>query len=395
MNSRTSDFLNASRWVAAFLVVIGHVFYISIAYHRDVVHPNLFLRGVNFGCGFGYMAVIVFFVISGFLVGGQVILNLRDKSFNIIDYFVNRFSRIYTVLVPALIVGFMLDWLGIKLFNASGIYTHPDPFYTNPFGNDITDHLSFKIFVGNLLQLQTITVTSLGSNGPLWSLANEWWYYVLFGFCMIAYRPGRLLTRAIAGGAIVTMITVLPLTISLWFIVWGIGVGVAVLDRYWAGWPFFVGAAIMVVCLVALRWITARQTDMGTAALFAEDVAVALSYSIALLCAKNLKGRRKFESRHRTLASFSYTLYLVHFPAIVFIAAFMNAVFGIGYLRQPNLTTIVYGGVLLAMVYGYAWIFAGFTEAHTNAVRSRLSRAIPALLYWTKSLGPQKGLQAD
>jgi peptidoglycan/LPS O-acetylase OafA/YrhL len=387
--------LNASRWFAAFLVVIGHVFYISIPYHRDVVHPNLFWRGVNFACGFGYMAVIVFFVISGFPVGGQAILNLRDKGFNIIDYFVNRFSRIYTVLVPALIVGFMLDWLGIKLFNASGIYTHPDAFYTNPFGTDITDHLSFKIFVGNLLQLQTITVTSLGSNGPLWSLANEWWYYVLFGFCMIAYRPGRLFTRAIAGGVIVTMITVLPLTISLWFIVWGIGVGVAVLDRYWAGWPFFVGATIMVVCLVALRWITARQTEMGTAALFAEDVAVALSYSIALLCAKNLKGRRRFESLHRTLASFSYTLYLLHFPAMVFMAAFMNAVFGIGYLRQPNLTTIVYGGALLTMVYGYAWIFAGFTEAHTNAVRSRLSRAIPALLYWTKSLGPQKRLQAD
>jgi hypothetical protein len=107
------------------------------------------------------------------------------------------------------------------------------------------------------------------------------------------------------------------------------------------------------------------------------------------------QGAAKVEALHRILASFSYTLYLVHFPAVVFIAAFMNAVFGIGYLRQPNLTTIVYGGALLTMVYGYAWIFAGFTEAHTNAVRSRLSRAIPALLYWTKSLGPQKGLQAD
>jgi peptidoglycan/LPS O-acetylase OafA/YrhL len=66
-------------------------------------------------------------VISGFLVGGRTILNLHDKGFGIIDYLVHRFSRIYTVLIPALIVGFILDRLGI----ASGIYNHPDQFYTN------------------------------------------------------------------------------------------------------------------------------------------------------------------------------------------------------------------------------------------------------------------------
>src|SRR5712671_7599591 len=85
------------------------------------------------------------------------------------------------------------------------------------------------------MQLQEIIVPSLGSNGPLWSFANEWWYYVLFGLCMIAYCPGRRLTRVVACGAIVAMLMVLPLSISLWFVAWGVGVGVAVLDRYWEG----------------------------------------------------------------------------------------------------------------------------------------------------------------
>jgi peptidoglycan/LPS O-acetylase OafA/YrhL len=389
MNSSTSDFLNASRWIAAFFVVFGHVWHISVDY-RAVAHPNLLLRGINFFSGFGYIAVIVFFVISGFLIGGRAIINFHERGFHAIDYFVHRFSRIYTVLIPALIVGFILDRLGIAYFDPSGIYKHPELFYTNTFGNNISKHLSFNTFVGNLLQLQQIVVPSLGSNGPLWSLANEWWYYVMFAFGMIAYRPGRLLTRIIAGGIIAVMLAALPLKISLWFIVWGIGAGIAVLDRYWAGWPFIVGAPIAVACFVAARCVMTPQADIDLATQFALDLVVALGFSIALLCAKNLRMGRKFGSLHRILASFSYTVYLVHFPAMVFISVFMKEVFGTAFLRPPGLAAVLYAGALLLVLYGYAWAFAAFTEAHTNAVRARLSQAIPSLRYWARSLAHGK-----
>jgi peptidoglycan/LPS O-acetylase OafA/YrhL len=381
MNSATSDFLNLSRWVAAFLVVFGHVYNISMDDYRNVVDPSLPLRAAHYFAGFGHMAVIVFFVISGFLIGGQTILNTTLKSFNMIDYLIHRFSRIYTVFIPALIVSFLIDRLGIQYFNGTGIYTHPDPsFYSNSFGTNMAKHLSFNVFVGNLMQLQTIIVSSLGSNGPLWSLANEWWYYVLFGFCMLAYRSGLMLTRVIAGGAIMATISVLPLNISLWLVVWGIGAGVALLDRCWAGRPFFAGAAVMVGCLIAARWIDSRGMNTGVATQLALDLTVALGYSAAVVCAKNLKDRRKLGSLHRALASFSYTLYLVHFPAIVFLAAFMKDVLDIGFERPPSVATMIYAGALLAMLYGYAWIFAACTEAHTSAVRSRLTLAVPALL---------------
>jgi peptidoglycan/LPS O-acetylase OafA/YrhL len=35
-------------------------------------------------------------------------------------------------------------------------------------------------FVGNLAFLQTIAVPIFGTNGPMWSLANEFWYYLIF-----------------------------------------------------------------------------------------------------------------------------------------------------------------------------------------------------------------------
>jgi peptidoglycan/LPS O-acetylase OafA/YrhL len=387
MNSGTSDFLNASRWVAALAVVFYHVYNISVGDPQHVVHLSLVWRIVHFFSGFGHVAVIVFFVISGFLVGGRTILTSRNKGFNVLDYFIHRFSRIYLVLVPALVVGYGVDWAGINFCDSSGIYVHPDQFYTNQFGNDITDHLSLSIFIGNLMQLQEIIVPSLGSNGPLWSLANEWWYYVLFGFGVLAYRSGRLLTRVIAGGAVAVILIVLPPTISLWFVVWGIGAGVAVLDRHWTTWPFFVGATAAVLCLIAVRWLAARHVDAGIAGEFILDLAAALGYSLALVCAKNLKGRVKFWPAHRRLASFSYTVYLVHFPAMVFIAALLKEAFNIGFLREPSVTTMIYLGTLLLLIYGYAWIFAAFTEAHTDSVRSRLSHMVSASRQQANLLG--------
>jgi len=302
MNTGTSDFLSASRWVAAFFVVIYHLYGISVLNQPS---PGLLFSGVHFFCGFGHIAVIVFFVISGFLVGGGAILRLEDNGFDVIDYFVHRAARIYTVLIPALIAGFVLDRGGIALFDQSGIYHHPDFFYSNEFGNNLSKHLSLLVFVGNLLSLQTITVSTFGSNGPLWSLANEWWYYVVFGFGLVAYRPGSMLTRVIAGGASLAVMLLLPRAISLCFIMWGIGAGVAVLDRYWSGWPFHFGTTIALACLIAVR-LAHRQLHSELID-FSLDLAVAVGFSVALLCAKNRKGPQKFWTTNRRLASFSYS----------------------------------------------------------------------------------------
>ena len=303
----------------------------------------------------------------------------RDSGFNLTDYFVHRFSRIYTALVPALIAGFVLDRLGISFFDQSGIYQHPDFFYSNEFGNNLSKHLTLLTFIGNLLSLQTITVSTFGSNGPLWSLANEWWYYVVFGFAMVAFRPGPMLTRVSAGGASLAVMLALPSEISLWFIVWGIGAGAAVLDRYWAGRSFYVGSMIALTCLIAVRFAYREiHTELVE---FMLDLTVALEYSAALLCAKNRTGQRKLWTVNRRLASFSYSVYLVHFPTMVLAAAVLKDVFGISFSRPPSAATLLYMAALLVIIYGYAWTFGSITEAHTDTVRSWLSGMISGLRY--------------
>ena len=47
--------------------------------------------------------VTVFFVLSGFLVGGKVLEQVRDGTFSSRDYAFDRISRIWIPLIPALI----------------------------------------------------------------------------------------------------------------------------------------------------------------------------------------------------------------------------------------------------------------------------------------------------
>ena len=89
-----STFLNISRWVAAFLVVIGHIRHLLFVDLKYVEHKTLFIKGMYFFTGFGHEAVIVFFVISGYLVGGITLERWRLNGADLASYFSARFSRI-------------------------------------------------------------------------------------------------------------------------------------------------------------------------------------------------------------------------------------------------------------------------------------------------------------
>ena len=76
------DFLSHLRWVAALVVVLSHI-------HQDVLLEKGFVpehNAIPTGLvakhlfrleGFGHAAVVVFFVLSGFLVGGKLIDLIR------------------------------------------------------------------------------------------------------------------------------------------------------------------------------------------------------------------------------------------------------------------------------------------------------------------------------
>src|SRR4051812_47944519 len=127
MNPFLSTTLNASRWISAFFVVLFHVRELALAGYSEIANPSLLHKAIYFLAGFGHEAVIVFFVISGFLIGGVNVERWKLRSSLGVDavkeYSIHRIARIYVVLVPALVLGFVLDSIGAAKFDQLGLYS--------------------------------------------------------------------------------------------------------------------------------------------------------------------------------------------------------------------------------------------------------------------------------
>jgi len=80
---------------------------------------------VYFLTGFGHQAVIVFFVLSGFLISSSVFKAGAEGKWSWVDYGINRAARLYVVLIPGLLFGLLWDYLGSHYFALSGLYSRP------------------------------------------------------------------------------------------------------------------------------------------------------------------------------------------------------------------------------------------------------------------------------
>jgi peptidoglycan/LPS O-acetylase OafA/YrhL len=184
-----SDFLNWSRWVAAWLVVAEHARSLVFVDYGQMESPGLLAKGFYFLTGFGHEAVMVFFVISGYLVGGKVWSLYQEAQFEWRRYLADRLSRLYAVLLVALLLGAALDWTGYLFFNKYGLYNQGYEGAIAVLGTAPIERMGFWDFLVNAFFLQTIAGPPFGSNGPLWSLAYEWWYYILFPLVLAALWP--------------------------------------------------------------------------------------------------------------------------------------------------------------------------------------------------------------
>jgi peptidoglycan/LPS O-acetylase OafA/YrhL len=166
MSPHTSHVLDAARAIAAGLVVLFH----AKIYAFGIVELPIWQKVIYAPANCGTAAVFWFFVISGYLIGGSVIAEIaKTGSFDFRRYMINRMTRLYIVLLPALALGAVLD--GARLA-AWGLHWNA--------GYETSASLSVVTLIGNIVYLQTLVVPTFGSNFPLWSLANEFWYYLLF-----------------------------------------------------------------------------------------------------------------------------------------------------------------------------------------------------------------------
>lgn len=373
--SAASAHLDMMRGLAALAVLAFHLRTLFFVDYQDVhpIHQTAITRALYWASSFGTQAVMVFFVLSGFLISASVLRAWSEQRWSWRVYLIDRTSRLYTVLIPALLLGLLWDRLGIALLPHHSIYYAKHAYMHVPFMDfSVVGSSRITVLLANALFLQTIIVSPFGSNSPLWSLSFEFWYYIVFalGFSAIISdtKHGRKLACAIA--APLLLLGVGPY-IAAWFLIWLIGAAINLVPPL----PALRGRILM---HAGVLFLFATLRIISGSAFFIKwgylaDALVGVATALLIIIALQRRSVRKSNLYSRVasrLAGFSYTLYLVHFPCLFFLDALIID----GARWQPQPWSFAAALLLGAAVILYASVVADLTERRTADVRRLLFR---------------------
>jgi peptidoglycan/LPS O-acetylase OafA/YrhL len=124
------------------------------------------------------------------------------------------------------------------------------------------------------------------------------------------------------------------------------------------------------VCLIAAR--------TGKAAVLGSDLAVGIAFALFLFVVIHMNIGTQSPSYHhltRFFAGFSYSLYVLHFPMLVFLRAWI----GSSQRWQPDSTHLPYGFLAGLAALTFAWLVSVFTEGRTRTARKWMRNVVPRL----------------
>lgn len=367
LTERGSRNLDLLRGLAALAVMLGHLRGLFFVSWGEVAAPSRPLAALYLFTSFGHDAVIVFFVLSGYFVAGSALRAIVGGTWQWRSYLTRRLTRLYIVLLPALALGAAFDLAGIAFFHGVGPY-HGGGDYLAIEPLPVSLHLDAATFLANAAYLQEIIAPTFGSNGALWSLSYEFWFYVLFPCAALALWQGTGRGARLFFLVLFAAISFfVGATITGYFCIWLLGLVVIVAPPFRGRSGPWLAVAAAAAALALGVTLALRQVSSPFLADWVRGMAM-LPLVYLLAHAGTGEGWRpsplSLDRLARGMAGFSYTLYLVHLPVLVFIEA---AVVKSGGGRwQPDLRHGALALGLAALVLLYAWALSRFTEARTH-----------------------------
>ncbi|MCU6434123.1 acyltransferase [Undibacterium sp. Jales W-56] len=302
MNKQYSLYLDIVRFLASVFVVLDHFNGQQIVNHAVG----------RFIPEFGREAVIIFFVLSGYVIA----YTTETKQQSLRDYAVARCARIYSVALPLLLTAFLLNYVCSTYFSnsTSAYYEVSKAYLYIPF------HM---LFLGELWNLSEVPPWLI----PYWSLSYEVWYYIFFATLYYFSSYKRLCLSALV---------FLVLGHKLWLLlpVWMSGV---FLYHRQDKFPLSVFSA-------RLGWMTTlvifgifeyfdldkplitlgetiwpfKSLMLGSASRYLADYVVCIMVLSNFWCARYAQFAvlEKFSASIRAISSYTFTLYLAHMLVI-------------------------------------------------------------------------------
>jgi len=306
MKPALSLYLDAVRFLAAVGVVLGH----GRALMAPIVPKILGTHASE--------CVIVFFVLSGFVIRYVT----RTRETHVSGYLRARAIRLWSVAIPAIAVTLLLDRYGVAANPAH--YAALDFFDGPARPAEIAVSLAF---LNEAWGVHTVS----GSNEAYWSLGYEVAYYVAFCAIFIARPVWRAAFLAL-------WLLVFGPKIALYGLLWLMGAALydliasRRLDGLSARAAWMLVAAPVLYPVLKYGIFPPFGSPFRAYSLGHELLAFAYSFGIAGLFSLNVVGVARLAGEGampgervagaiRWLAGATFTIYLMHQPLLVFLAA--------------------------------------------------------------------------
>jgi peptidoglycan/LPS O-acetylase OafA/YrhL len=363
-------YLDLARGLAALAVCSSHLRAFVFVDFNEISHSNIFWKLFYFLTGFGHQAVMVFFVLSGFLISKNIYFAFKGGRWSWTDYAIKRLSRLWMVLIPALVLTAIWDQIGIHVYHGDLYFgLLREAYHSTPAPRDVGEIYRLHTFLGNAVFLQTIVVPPFGTNGPLWSLANEFWYYVIFPLGFLACCNIGVTRRIVCGVLATTICLALPGQIVLYGVVWLLGFFVVLFQDHI---DLNLSPLILRMCTVGSLLLFVVATASGRfGGSVVSDFACGVSFAPLLYFLTKMHVRSGIVSGgSKILSEFSYSLYLAHFPLL----ALLSCIILKGQRLQPGVAMLaLYLGLLLVVTL-YSYLIYLLFERNTGVVQTFLTR---------------------
>ncbi len=356
-------YLDGLRGMAALYVVVHHA-YMEVVSERVPVHLPVLLQRCTDWLGFGQVAVDVFIVLSGYSLMLPVAQSGGNLRGGVLKYLMRRARRILPPYYIALLLSILLIALVPGMNRVQGFRW-----------DAALPALTPGIIGSHLLLIQNLNGRWLHAiDPPMWSVATEWQIYFLFPWLLLPLwrRFGSLSAVGAAFGIglvphfvfhqldfacpwylglfalgmAAASVTVLPAALSQSFL-------------KWSGWLClaaalaFIGAATLVP-----DWLWSNLIVMDT-------IVGLITGMLLCFCTGHCAGEEKkrplvlrlLETPAAVLlGSFSYSLYLVHFPLLSLLHLWLRADH-LSVVRTLFVLLTAGTGASLLISYGFHLLF--------------------------------------
>ena len=268
----------------------------------------------------GYLGVDVFFVISGYLIIGQIWKLICDRNFKFVDFYANRFKRLFPPLFVVLVASSILAYylmLPMEYKNYTEMLKASLLYYSNIWFYFQSDYFS------NDLKLSPLLHT--------WSLSVEEQFYFIFPIILV------LLSTIFKRRIMVLASLILIGLVSLFaghFLLYS-DAAFSFFSPFTRFWQFIIGGMVAVlpqpnisnrasfqVTTLSLGVIIVSlfiyNEDTPFPGLFAVPVTLATAAIIACHCKSKFITYLTANKAILYIGNISYSLYLWHWPIIVF-----------------------------------------------------------------------------